>query len=233
MRHAYDFEANATQTTFYDGGVVEYSVNGGAWTIVPGAWIINSYGGTLAAGTSFPAGTAVFRGRSKGYYSSRIDLNQAALIGQPVRFRFRLSTDSTGGSIGWLIDDLAIYTCSAPTAVASVNAVAGSGQQALVSRAFAIPLRVRVRDEQLNPQPGLQVTFAAPAGGASGAFAGGALTAVVLTDAQGIATAPTFIANGTAGAYQVTATVENWPQVARFDLRNLASRQLFLPVLSR
>ena len=56
---------------------------------------------------------------------------------------------------------------------------------------------------------------------------------MVVTDAQGMAVAPTFIANATAGAYQVTATVEGWPQVARFDLRNLASRQLFLPVLRR
>jgi Zn-dependent metalloprotease len=232
MRHAYDFEANAGQTMFYDGGVVEYSINSGSWTIVPGAWIANTYGGTLNS-TAFPAGTSVFRGRSKGYYSSRIDLNQAALIGQPVRFRFRLATDNSGSSIGWLIDDLAIYTCSAPTAVASVNAASGSGQQALVNRAFATPLSVRVRDGELNPQPGLQVTFAAPAGGAGGAFAGGALTAVVVTDAQGMAAAPTFIANATAGDYQVTATVAGWTQVARFDLRNLAARQLFLPILSR
>ena len=47
------------------------------------------------------------------------------------------------------------------------------------------------------------VTFTAPGSGASGTFAGGATTASVSSGSNGVATAPTFTANGTTGSYSV------------------------------
>jgi hypothetical protein len=64
------------------------------------------------------------------------------------------------------------------------------------------------------------VTFSAPASGASGTFAGGATSVNVLTDLQGIATAPPFTANASAGTYNVTASCG--PISVAFALTNLA-----------
>ena len=82
---------------------------------------------------------------------------------------------------------------------------AGGNQTTIVNTAFSDLLKVLVRDKFGNNIPGVTVTFAAPASGASGTFAGGVLTAI--TDATGIATSPVFTANTIAGGYNVTATV--------------------------
>jgi bacillolysin len=107
FNHAYVFEASGS---YYDGGVVEYSTNGGStWTDAGSLFVNNGYVGTLATGT--PLGTRqVFGGQSFGYISSRLSLG--TLAGQNVRFRFRIGTDSTGWNYGWFIDDVRLYTCT-------------------------------------------------------------------------------------------------------------------------
>ena len=77
---------------------------------------------------------------------------------------------------------------------------------AVENRAFATNLQAIVKDAGSNPLSGVVVTFAAPGSGASGAFAGGVVTAT--TNSNGIATAVAFTANGTAKPkYSVTASV--------------------------
>ena len=91
-------------------------------------------------------------------------------------------------------------TAGAP---ATITATAGTPQSTTVNTAFATALQATVRDASNNPLAGVAVTFSAPASGASGTFSG---SATVVTNASGIATAPTFTANAIAGAYNVTAT---------------------------
>jgi len=121
FRHAYDFEAPD-----FDGGVVEYSTDGGAtWTDAGTLIIENGYSGTLAPPTDPPdtandnpfAGRSAFVGTSNGYMSSRLDLS--SLSGQNVKFRFGIGTDSLtlGGFHGWYIDDFRIYTCVVPVTI--------------------------------------------------------------------------------------------------------------------
>src|SRR5262249_17697320 len=74
-----------------------------------------------------------------------------------------------------------------------------------------------------QPISGVGVTFAAPSGGASGTFAGGVTSVVVTTNSGGVATAPTFTANGTAGSYTVTATADGVSAPALFSLTNTSS----------
>jgi Asp/Glu/hydantoin racemase len=96
-------------------------------------------------------------------------------------------------------------TAGAP---ASITAASGSGQSAQVNHAFANPLVATVKDANNNPVSGVNVTFTAPAAGASGTFAGGTTTATVPTNTSGVATSPAFTANATAGGpYSVTAAV--------------------------
>jgi hypothetical protein len=101
---------------------------------------------------------------------------------------------------------------------AHVAAVAGAPQSARVGTAFATPLQVRVTDASGNPVRGAAATFAAPASGPGGSFAG---NATVLTDASGLATAPTLTAGTVAGNYAVTASVAGAGSVS-FSLANTA-----------
>jgi hypothetical protein len=108
--HSFEFEPN------FDGGVIEYSTNGGtSWTdagslIVAGA----QYNTTLSTRFGNPlGGRQAFSLPSFGYTATQ--LNLTSLTGQNVRFRFRIGTDSSVGNIGWLIDDVRVYQCLGPS----------------------------------------------------------------------------------------------------------------------
>jgi adhesin/invasin len=86
----------------------------------------------------------------------------------------------------------------------------GSGQQAQLGKQFEQNLQIELANTNGCPLTGdlagYDVTFDAPTSGASGIFAGsGSREAIVGTNGQGAATAPTFTANFTAGSYSVDA----------------------------
>lgn len=106
--HAFEFEH--VGTTYYDGGVLEYSTDGTTWNDAGG--LIDAghgYAGTLDAGNALGARSAFVRS-TFGYTGTR--LNLASLAGQSVRFRFRVGTDTSVGSLGWLVDNVSIYSCA-------------------------------------------------------------------------------------------------------------------------
>ncbi|HEV2522845.1 MAG TPA: hypothetical protein VGT24_10735, partial [Candidatus Acidoferrales bacterium] len=104
--------------------------------------------------------------------------------------------------------------------VPSITATGGTPQSATINQPFATQLQATLKDALNNPMVGVTVTFTAPASGASGTFAGGVNTAT--TDALGVATAPVFTANSTAGPYTVTASASGVNTPANFSLTNLA-----------
>ena len=99
---------------------------------------------------------------------------------------------------------------------------AGSGQQAALGTRFAVPLAVTVTDQGGNPVAGALVSFSAPARGPSGVFSGAGRTASVRAGADGVATAPAFVAGMQSGGYVVRAQVAGLAQVAAFALVNTA-----------
>ncbi|MEK8089375.1 M4 family metallopeptidase [Thermithiobacillus plumbiphilus] len=110
---AYDFDRGGGR--FYDGGVLEYSLdNGASWTDAsPLHDAGNSYGGALATDSGNPLeGRQAFVGISHGYVDSRYDLSP--LAGKSVRFRFRMGSDREIAGWGWYVDDVRIYTCALP-----------------------------------------------------------------------------------------------------------------------
>ncbi|HEY3827066.1 MAG TPA: carbohydrate binding domain-containing protein [Bryobacteraceae bacterium] len=129
-----------------------------------------------------------------------------------------LVTAGTPGAAGTASFNL---TNNAGTA-ASIAATGGTPQSATVNAAFATPLQATVRDAGNNPVSGVMVTFTAPASGASGTFAGGAGTVNAVTNGSGVATAPAFTANSTAGSYLVTAGTPGAGGAASFNLTNNA-----------
>jgi len=87
----------------------------------------------------------------------------------------------------------------------------GSGQQARLGKPFDQPFSVQLANTNNCPLTGnlagVMVHFDAPGSGASGFFpSSGSIHATAGTNAQGIATSPSFTANDTAGAYTVDAT---------------------------
>jgi adhesin/invasin len=88
--------------------------------------------------------------------------------------------------------------------------VSGSSQTAQLGKPFQGNLQVALANSNGCPVTGslagISINFVAPASGASGTFVSSASNiAVVGTDAQGVAVAPQFTANNTAGAYSVHA----------------------------
>jgi bacillopeptidase F (M6 metalloprotease family) len=113
FNHAYSFESGYSYT--YDGGRVEYSLNGGPWQdAYP---LIDSgldYNAEVFTGADNPlSGELAFGGASAGYGSTRVNLS--GLQGQAIRFRFRIGTDWTTDDYGWYIDDVRIFTCFDPS----------------------------------------------------------------------------------------------------------------------
>ncbi len=104
---------------------------------------------------------------------------------------------------------------------AAITAGAGSGQVATTGSRVTIPLAVTVSDENKNPIAGAVVRFIAPSEGPGGRFRShGGRVVAVRTDATGIAVAPRFRANGTAGGYVVIARVAGTHLRTSFALVN-------------
>ena len=96
---------------YFDGGVLEYSINGGSTWLDAGSLItFNGYNGTIYNDWNNPLkGRSAFVGSSHGYISTR--LNLASLAGQTVTFRWRLGLDDISFAWGWWVDNVKIYTC--------------------------------------------------------------------------------------------------------------------------
>ncbi|HEX6099491.1 MAG TPA: M4 family metallopeptidase [Thermoanaerobaculia bacterium] len=107
--HAFEFESGFFD---YDGGVLEYSTNNGSTWNDAGSLVDagQGYNGAILSGLGNPlGGRAGFVRSSYGYTGTR--LNLGLLAGQSVRFRFRIGTDFSSGSLGWLVDNVTLYTC--------------------------------------------------------------------------------------------------------------------------
>jgi len=157
FNHAYLFEHSGS--SMFDGGVVEYSTNGGSTWIDAGSLFVNGgYNGALSSLTDNPLGTRqAFTGYSKGYGSSRIDLS--SLAGQNVRFRFRLGLDTDGADYGWFIDDVRVYQCGSgsgtpPGAPTGVTARTGDGEATVSFSAPANPGSTPITTYTVRVSPG-------------------------------------------------------------------------------
>jgi Zn-dependent metalloprotease len=103
----------------WDGGVVQYSTNGGStWKTFTNAMMEGEqYPGRANGDSSIPlAGQFAYTGESFGSASTRINLS--SLSGDNIRIRFFAASDeaySYGNPDGWWIDDVRIYTCVVDT----------------------------------------------------------------------------------------------------------------------
>jgi len=111
--HAFGFESFG-DPYYFDGGVLEYSLNGGSTWLDAGSLIdFNGYKGTIYNDWNNPLkGRPAFVGSSHGYISTR--LNLASLAGKTVTFRWRMGLDDVVSAWGWWVDNVKVYTCVEP-----------------------------------------------------------------------------------------------------------------------
>lgn len=105
----------------WDGGNIKYSLDGGAWTLLPmTAFTQNGYNSALAAsGSDNPLkGQRAYTGTDGGslggsWGQSVIDLSKIGVTsGSNIKFRFELGTDGCNGIEGWYLDEIYIYNCA-------------------------------------------------------------------------------------------------------------------------
>jgi hypothetical protein len=100
-------------TGCYDGGMLEISVNGGAFTQLSGPALLNDpYRGPISSGFSNPlAGQNAWCEPNPGraYANTLVDLSPYA--GSSVRLRWRVGTDSSAAREGWYVDDVQVQSC--------------------------------------------------------------------------------------------------------------------------
>lgn len=110
------FRNNFTLESTFDGGVLEVSspnIAGGTFTditnpAVGGNFVLGGYNSTISANFGSPiAGRMAWSGNSGGYITSVANLGPN-VVGQTIKLRFRMASDSSVSSAGWRFDTVVI-----------------------------------------------------------------------------------------------------------------------------
>jgi len=124
----------------YDGGNIKISVNGGGFNLIPKSAIdFNPYNSTLIPapdGNTNPlAGEDAFTGANNDQQISRWGQSHINLFGiaeaeDAIQLRFDFGIDDCRGLIGWYVDDVEVYSCSAELPPSDCgNGVIDEGEQ--------------------------------------------------------------------------------------------------------
>jgi cysteine-rich repeat protein len=103
----------------WDGGNLKVSVNGGPWTVVPAsAYSFNPNNSVLNVSDNPLGGEEAFTGTDGGsvggsWGQSQVNLYGLAFPGDSIQLRFDLGTDGCFGIVGWYVDNVNVYSCSA------------------------------------------------------------------------------------------------------------------------
>jgi bacillopeptidase F (M6 metalloprotease family) len=117
FRNYYDTERDADGA--WDGGVLEVSINGGAFAditsaAIGGSFVTGGYDGTIRLDAMNPlAGRMAWSGNSGGYITTTANLGPN-VNGQTIKLRFRMGTDAFVDAPGWRIDNFTVSnaTCA-------------------------------------------------------------------------------------------------------------------------
>jgi hypothetical protein len=104
----YDFEFS--NGIYWDGGVVEYQVDGGEW-LDAGDHLTPAYNAEALGGDDSNVlfdrpGYGSFEPDFPNLVPASLDLSGQGLAGKTVKVRFRVGTDSAVGANGWLVDNI-------------------------------------------------------------------------------------------------------------------------------
>lgn len=124
FQNSYNTELN------FDGGVLEASLNGGAFADIlalGGSFLSGGYVSSISVSFQSPIlGRQAWNGSSGGYLTTTVDL-PASFDGQNAQFRWRFATDTSVSGSGWNIDSIAVTADSAAVPVPAPLALLGIG----------------------------------------------------------------------------------------------------------
>ena len=168
--------------------------------------------GTTGASANFLGGEPTATTDSNGLATS------PPLVANGVPGRFTATASTTG------VSTVATYTLDNHATTTTLQWTSPRNRTATVDTRYRLSLQARLLDANGQPLEGATVTFAIAAAdnGAAAAFLGGTSQATVLTDANGLATAPPLVADKTAGSFTATATALG-AQPGQYTLENLAA----------
>ncbi len=135
----------------YDGGLIELSVDGGAWQqITPEG----GYTHTIRTGSQpgpLPADTPVFSG---AFDWRQETITLTGQVGQ-AQLRFRFCSDGNTGREGWYVDDIQIAALSGSNLPPTAPALVSPGIGATVTT----PVPALTISNASDPNPGTQLTY--------------------------------------------------------------------------
>jgi hypothetical protein len=124
FRQNYDLEQQDA-TTAYDAAVLEISINGGAYQDIiaaGGSFVTGGYNHT-GINTDYinpclpsrPSWSGASNGGAGGFETTTVSL-PASGVGQQVKLRWRMCSDTEGSRAGWRLDNVTLYEpCETPT----------------------------------------------------------------------------------------------------------------------
>src|SRR4030095_9153513 len=129
FRQNYDLEQSSS-TVAFDNGLLEISINGGAFNdivLAGGGFVTGGYDHTSIStgfqnpcsqqyGGTKPNWSGISNGGAGGFQTVQVNL-PASGVGQPVKFRWRMCSDTSVTHAGWRVDNVSIAetTCPTPT----------------------------------------------------------------------------------------------------------------------
>ncbi|HEX2911743.1 MAG TPA: S8 family serine peptidase, partial [Chloroflexia bacterium] len=177
-----------------------------------------NYAGTITLSSSDPSATfspASYTFQPSDFGVKTLTATLATAGTQSITATDNVSPGVTGSQTG-------IQVLNPPSVITPVGG--STPQSASTNKLFAQRLQAVVKNSDGISMTNQTVAFTAPGSGASGTFTGNNSTTItVQTNAQGIADAGQFLANGVGGDYQVTATVAGVANPAVFQLTNVPS----------
>jgi len=104
------FRSNYAFETNFDGGVLEISIDGGAFQDIlaaGGTFASGGYNHAISSSFSNPiGGRMAWTGTTNNAFVTTTVNLPAAVLGHSVQFRWRMGSDSSNGSLGWRIDSV-------------------------------------------------------------------------------------------------------------------------------
>lgn len=115
FEHRFEFEGDAT--VLWDGGVIEYSIDGGSSWLDVSDLVDPGYTGPLSDRADNPLSLrpaySATNPSAPAADTVRLDFG-STFAGQGVRFRFRIGSDQAAAATGWEIDDVSITGVEPP-----------------------------------------------------------------------------------------------------------------------
>ena len=120
------FSSNYALENGFDGGVLEISVNSGAYQDIiaaGGSFVTGGYTSTISSAFGNPlSGRSAWTGNTSGFITTIVNL-PSATDNQSCKIRFRMASDNSAGSTGWRIDNFSItqLSCCSQGAACTIN----------------------------------------------------------------------------------------------------------------